>query len=79
MNTSFFYGDDHTDNMVPGDYLKAITNTFKETSLAAFKVHRLQNGMAMNSVTEEWFDGLDGATKADWDPVDAAFKIKWPR
>jgi hypothetical protein len=78
-NTSFFYGDDRPDDMVPGDYLKTIMNTFKETSSTSFKVQRLQNGLATNSVAEEWFDGLDAATKGDWDLVEVAFKVRWPR
>ena len=78
-NTSFFYGDDRPDDMVPGDCLKTIMNTFKETSSTSFKVQRLQNRLATNSVAEEWFDGLDGATKGDWDLVEAVFKVRWPR
>jgi hypothetical protein len=78
-NTSFFYGDDCPDNMVPGDYLKTIMNTFKETSSTSFKVQRLKNGLATNSVAKEWFDGLNGATKANWDLVETAFKMRWPR
>jgi hypothetical protein len=65
--------------MVPGDYLKAIMNMFKETSLTSFKVQRLQNGLVMNLVAEEWFDELNGTTKADWDLVETAFKMRWPR
>jgi hypothetical protein len=78
-NTSFFYGDDRPDDMVPGDYLKTIMNTFKENSSTSFKVQRLQNGLATNSVAVEWFDGLTGATKANWDLVETAFKTRWPR
>jgi hypothetical protein len=78
-NTSFFYGDNRPDDMVPGDYLKTIMNTFKETSSTSFKVQRLQNGLATNSVAEEWFDGLSGPTKANWNLVETAFKTRWPR
>ena len=78
-NMSFFYSDDRPDDMVPGNYLKMIMNTFKETSSTSFKVQRLQNGLATNSVAEEWFDRLDGATKADWDLMETAFKMRWPR
>jgi hypothetical protein len=78
-NPSFFYGDDRPDDMVPGDYLKTVMNTFKETSSNSFRVQRLQNGLATNSVAEEWFDGLNAVMKIDWDLVEAAFKIRWPR
>jgi hypothetical protein len=78
-NPTFFYGDDHPDDMVPGDYLKTVMNTFKETSSNSFRVQRLRNGLATNSVAEEWFDRLDPATKVDWDLVEAAFRIIWPR
>jgi hypothetical protein len=79
MSPLFFYSDDHPDDMVPGDYLKTIMNTFKETSSDSFQVQRLQNGLAMNSVAEEWFDRLNPATKVDWNLVEAAFKMRWPR
>jgi hypothetical protein len=34
----FFYGDGRANDLVPGDYLKTIVNTFKETSATSFKV-----------------------------------------
>jgi len=75
----FFYGDGRSDDLVPGDYLKSIVNTFKETSATSFKVQRLENGLATNSVAEQWFDNLPAATKLDWDLVEAAFKVRWPK
>jgi hypothetical protein len=78
-NPLFFYSDNRPDDMVPGDYLKMIMNMFKETSSDSFRVQRLQNGLATNSVAEEWFDGLDPATRVNWNLVEAAFKMRWPR
>ncbi|KIM72080.1 hypothetical protein PILCRDRAFT_93603 [Piloderma croceum F 1598] len=75
----FFYGDGRSDDLVPGNYLKTIINTFKETSATSFKVQRLENGLATNSVAEQWFDNLPALTKLDWDLVEAAFKVCWPK
>ena len=47
----FFYGAGHSDDLVPGDYLKTIVNMFKETSATFFKVQWLENGLTTNSVT----------------------------
>jgi hypothetical protein len=76
---TFFYGDGRSDDLVPGDFIKTIINTFKETSMDSFKVQRLQNGLATNSVAEQWFDDLPPATRADWDLVEAQFKLRWPK
>jgi hypothetical protein len=75
----FFYSDGHSNDLVPGDYLKTIVNTFKETSATSFKVQRLENGLATNSVAKQWFDNLPAATKLNWDLVEAAFKVRWPK
>jgi hypothetical protein len=42
-------------------------------------VQRLGNGLATNSVVEQWFKDLPPATKADWELVEAAFKVCWPK
>jgi hypothetical protein len=44
-----------------------------------FKVQWLENGLATNSVAEQWFDNLPAATKLNWDLVEAAFKVRWPK
>jgi hypothetical protein len=44
-----------------------------------FKVQRLENGLATNSIAEQWFDNLPAATKLNWDLVEAAFKVRWPK
>ena len=75
----FSYGDGRSDDLVPGDYLKTIVNTFKETLATSFKVQLLENGLATNSVAEQWFDNLPAPTILDWDLVEAAFKIRWPK
>jgi hypothetical protein len=74
---TFFYGDGRSDDLVPEDYIKTIINAFKEASTDSFKVQRLQNGLATNSVAEQWFDDLPLATRGDWDLVEAQFKVRW--
>jgi len=75
----FFWGDNRTDDPVPGNFLKLINSGFKESSSDAFKAKQLENGFATNSVAELWFDTLEGFVKADWNLLEAAFKTRWPK
>jgi hypothetical protein len=75
----FFWGDNRPDNLVPGNFLKLINSGFKESSSDAFKAKQLKNSFATNSVTELWFDALEGFVKADWNLLEAAFKTRWPK
>jgi hypothetical protein len=31
------------------------------------------------SVADDWFNALDAATRADWDLIEAAFHVRWPK
>ena len=42
-------------------------------------MQQLENGLATNSVAKQWFDNLPAPTKLDWDLVEAAFKVCWPK
>ena len=75
----FFWGDNRADDPVPGNFLKLINSGFKESSSNTFKAKQLENGFATNSVAEQWFDALGAATKADWDLLEATFKVRWPK
>jgi hypothetical protein len=75
----FFWGDNRADDPVPGNFLKLISSGFKESSSDTFKAKQLENGFATNSVAELWFDALSAATKADWDRLEAVFKVRWPK
>jgi hypothetical protein len=75
----FFWGDNHADDSVPGNFLKLINSGFKESSSDAFKAKQLENGFTTNLVAELWFDALNAPTKADWCLLEAAFKARWPK
>jgi hypothetical protein len=75
----FFWGNNHTDDPVPRNFLKLINSGFKESSSDAFKAKQLKNGFTYNSVVELWFDVLDVPTKADWGLLEATFKARWPK
>ena len=77
--SAFFWGDNRTDDPVPGNFLKSISSGFKENSSDAFKAKQLENGFATNSVAETWFKSLPPATQKDWDRLEAAFKLRWPK
>ena len=76
---AFFWGDNRDHDPVPGNFLKTVSSGFKETSSDAFKAKQLANGFATNSVAETWFEDLPAATQNDWDLLEAAFKLRWPK
>lgn len=76
---TFFWGDHRPDDPVPGNFLKSISSTFKENSSHAFKAKQLENGFATNSVAETWYEALPAATTKDWELLEAAFKVQWPK
>ncbi|KIM81332.1 hypothetical protein PILCRDRAFT_8700 [Piloderma croceum F 1598] len=79
LPTILFWGDNHTNDPVPGNILKLISSGFKELSSDTFKVKQLENGFATNLVAELWLDALSAATRADWACLEAAFKTRWPK
>ena len=71
-----FNGDKDNENLE--DFLRSFFRRMG-TSTDDVKKQQFPNFLQADSVADEWFEDLKDKDKVDWNSIEAAFRVHWPR